>query len=294
MEMDLRKPIEIVLEKFDFDSNKDDVNPYMVKKLLRRQYEKLGYTVMPGDNFETSLLLEFVKKHRYLDNYIRVKLGEYKPNKGVLEYNKQVLDALGIDIIEKLLFICRICSFIGDPSFPDFIVHKQGESPALRYVYIGDELLPDRLSFVLLSKVLGAQNIKLAVLDFHDYKYPGKMEVDGLKVLEKSLENLKIRANLERSELDNGVDLMVFKKWTESNSVDPKDIEEAYNKFLKRASEPNKTKENLSKLENLDHDILGNGGVPEKLKTLIHELKINMMEAHDLLNLYNIMKANSF
>lgn len=168
MIIDLKAPLVINLDKFSLNYKKDDINPYMVKKLLRKKYESINYKTIQGDDFETILLLTFVRKTHYIDKYIKVKLGEYKPNTKVEEYNQELLDIFDFDKIQKLLFICRICSYIGDPSFPEFVVYNQKES-ALRYVYIGDELLPDKMVFILLSKLFGIE-IKLAAIDFSDHK----------------------------------------------------------------------------------------------------------------------------
>src|SRR3989338_9808059 len=106
MIFDVKKPFEVSVEKFPLQSKKDEVNPYMIGKLLRKRYESLGFSVVKTDNFETSLLIEFVRKYKFLDKYIKVKLGEYRQNKNIEEYNKQILQLLTLEDVQKLLFVC--------------------------------------------------------------------------------------------------------------------------------------------------------------------------------------------
>ena len=196
MKIDPNFVFEIQMDKFVFNYKKDEVNPYMIKKMLRKKYESLGYKLLPGDNFETSLVLPFVRKTKFIDNYLKVKLGEYKHDQRVEEYNQQVLDVFDMEKIQKLLFICRICSYIGDPSFPDFIIFNNNET-ALRYVYTGEEFLPDKIVFILLSKVFEIE-IKLSTADFSDNENPENLKIDVFKVLERAIQSLTKRVNLEK------------------------------------------------------------------------------------------------
>ncbi len=286
---DLKDPFTIHLDKFSLNYKKDDINPYMTKKLLRKKYESIGYKTIPGDDFETSLLLTFVRKTHYIDKYIKVKLGEYKPNTKVEEYNQELLDIFDLDKIQKLLFVCRICSYIGDPSFPEFIVYNQKES-ALRFVYNGDELLPDRLVFILLSKFFGIE-IKLAAIDFSDNTNQENLKVDILKAVERALQSLEKRVNLENSLGETNIDLRIFKKWITDKQINSEEFLNVYNNFNQAVNAPNKLKELLVRLEGLDtKKVLGNKERPENLKALREALGVNMLEAVDVLNLWDIIK----
>ncbi|MBI4163845.1 MAG: hypothetical protein HY512_03205 [Candidatus Aenigmarchaeota archaeon] len=279
----------------------------MAKKILRKKYESLGYTIIPGDNFETSLLLEFIRKHKYLDNYSKVKLGEYKPNAGVEEYNKQVIGVLDFQRIQKLLFICKICSLIGDPGFPDFLVYKrregrlpsnfrvQNSEEALRYVYSEDGLSVEKSVFIAFAKLLNVINVKLAAVDFSDFSNPDIAKIDLLEVLEKAFSVLSKRVNVQNSLRDIGIDLTVFKKWLVDKQVNRVDIEKMYQDFVEAVSVSTKLKELIKKLELMDiNSLLGKKDRPEKLKSLREALGINMLEAVDVLNLWEITQTKPF
>ncbi len=94
MKMDFSMPMEIAIEKFSMDSKKDSINPYMTGKILRKKYEEAGYRVLQTGDFESSLLVEFVRKYRYLDKYIKVKLGEYNRSQKVEDFHKNILGHL--------------------------------------------------------------------------------------------------------------------------------------------------------------------------------------------------------
>ncbi|HLD57990.1 MAG TPA: hypothetical protein VJA47_06790 [archaeon] len=292
MLIDLKTPFRVNVDKFKIDYKKDEVNPYMTKKILKKKYESLGYKTMQGDDFETNLLLVFVRKTRFMDKYIKVKLGEYKYNTKAEEYNQELLDIFDFETVQKLLFICRVCSYIGDPGFPDLIVYNKQET-ALRYVYAGDEILANKIVFILLSKIFGLE-IKFSAVDFSDYQSPEFIEIDTLKSLESAMQSMEKRVNLEKPE-DVGIDLNFFKKWINSKSIDAEDLLGSYNNFVKLANSQGKLKELVSKLETLNSSqILGSKEKPERLKALRDNLGVNMMEAIDVLNLWEIMHQRPF
>ncbi len=307
MTINLTVPFEVNIDRFKIDYKKDQVNPYMAKKILKKKYESLGYTIIPGDNFETNLLLEFIRKHKYLDNYSKVKLGEYKPNASEDEYNKQVLGIVDFQRIQKLLFVCRVCSLIGDPGFPDFIVYKrregrlpsnfrvQNNEEALRYVYTEDGLSVEKSVFMVFTKLLDVIDVKPAAVDFSDFSNSETVKINLLVVLEKAFAALSKRVNVQNSLKDIGIDLTLFKKWLEDKQINSEDIEMMYRGFIDKVSAPIKLKELVSKLELVDtHSILGNKERAEKLKSLREYLGINMLEAVDVLNLWEICKSKSF
>ncbi len=307
MIVNLATPFEVNIDRFKLDYKKDQVNPYMAKKILKKKYESLGYTILPGDNFETNLLLEFIRKHKYLDNYCKVKLGEYKPNATVDEYNKQVMGVLDFQRIQKLLFICKICSLIGDPGFPDFIVYKrregrlpsnfrvQNNEEALRYVYNEDDLSVEKSIFMVFTKLLGVIDVKPAAVDFSDFSNSETLKINLLAVLEKAFAALSKRVNVQNSLKDIGIDLTLFKKWLEDKQINSEDIEMMYNGFIDRVAAPIKLKGLVSKLESMDkHIILSSKERAEKLKSLRDALGINMLEAVDVLNLWEITRTKPF
>ena len=276
----------VPIEKFQLENKKDEINSYMIGKILRKKYESLGYKVMQTQDFETSLLIGFVRKYRFLDKYIKVKLGEYKRNLKILEYNKEILALLGEENTEKLLFVCRICSYLGDPSFPDFIISGNGKTE-LRYVYTGDELVRSKIFFILLSKILGIQ-IKFCSTDFSDFKNKENIEADFKKTLGEINKSFSLRINLETSFDDVGIDFNLFKSW--EAKIGQKDMELAYGLFKKKISSDKKLDGLLDRMKNIDRKSFDEKPKPEQLTALRNTLGINMLEANELLVLMEILK----
>ncbi len=280
---------QIRIEKFQVENKKDEINPYMIGKILRKKYEGLGYKIIQAQDFETSLLIDFIRKYRFLDKYSKVKLGEYKKSQKTLDYNKELVNILGWDNIEKLLFICRICSYLGDPSFPDFIISGKGETE-LRYVYTGDELIRNKIFFSILSESFGVK-VKFCSVDFSDFKQRGALDIDPLKLLEEVNLSVSSRVNFESSVEDTGINFNFIKKWLGEKSTDPEDVIRAYDLFKKNLLKENKLTDLLGKLVSSGKaDELIGKQKPEQLLVVRNILGVNMMEAHDVINLYEITK----
>ena len=287
MKIDTTKPFEIKLEKFSLGSTKDSINPYMTIKLLRKRYESEGFAVSQSNDFETNMLVWFSRKNKHMDKYIKVKIGEYRPNLKTEEYIKQTLQTFSVDQIQKLLFVCRICSYLGDPSFPDFVI-KKGRI-GLRYAYVGDEMLRDKTTFMIIVNGLMELDFNFCSLDFVDHKHPEKLLIELPKMLESILQSLSGRLNLSRSFEDTGVDMSFFQKWSRQKSIDTDDIPGAYEKFMSVVSADSKVKGLLEKLFSTGPEKLLEGRTkPEQLLSLRNAFGINMLEANDLTNLYNI------
>ncbi len=282
--IDITKPFEISLEKFKFNSKKDDLNQFAIKKLVKNKYTEQGYSIIPGENFEENLLIEFVKKHKVLDKYTKVKLGEYIFRQKVADYNKQILEIFEFEKIEKLLFICRFCSYMGDPGFPDYIINK-GSDALLRQTYTGDELISEKIMFIFLAKMFGIET-KLSTLDFEDFQYPESLKIDLIKTLEEALHTLETRVNFQNSFQETGIDFSVFKKWVERKSIDTDEFLEMYKKFLEKIRDDTALKALLEKMHTVD---LSSAQRQEKLKSIRQSLGVNMILASDLLNVYEIL-----
>lgn len=288
MKIDITKPFEVELEKFTFGSTKDSINPYTTGKILRKKCESSGFVVVQCADFEANMLVWFSRRHNFLDKYIKVKIGEYKTHSKTESYISQMLAMFKPEEAEKLLFICRICSYLGDPSFPDFIVKKENYL-GLRYAYVGDEMLRDRIAFILLSNGILNIEIKFCCLDFIDFMHPEKLSVDLAKNMENLLKTLSKRVNIGNSTEDTNIDLLLFKKWADDKSIDTEDINKSYQNFMSRVSAETPLKKLLSKLQSVDNRRLLEGKTrPEQLAVLRNALGINMMEANDLLNLHGI------
>ena len=288
MKIDLTRPLEIEIEKFKLENKKDEINPYMIGKIIRKNYEAMGYTVVQCADFESGLLIEFVKDFKLFDKYIKVKLGEYKKNPKVDDYNKQIMNILQKDDLWKLLFICRLCSYLGDPSFPDIIIAKQGQT-SLRYIYSGDDITKGKSFFILLSKLLLSNEIKFSSTTFSDFSHPDKMQINLIKILEGVLSDFSKREDPKNPKNDTGIDLNLIRKWIAEKSVDREDIVKAFNNFISSSSENSKLKENIEKMNSFNLDEIKNKSKPEKLAFLREKLGVNMMEANELLILKEII-----
>ena len=284
----MENTIIVPIEKFSIENRKDEINPYMIGKILRKKYEAIGYKVFQAQDFESNLLVEFVRRYKILDKYTKVKLGEYRKNQKTLDYNKELIKIMGWERIEKLLFLCRICSYLGDPSFPDFIIYGKGE-PELRYAYSGDELVKSRLFFILIAEKLGLK-IKFCSIDFSDFKQKEAVETDFSDLANDVISSLSSRVDFETSLKDIGIDFRIFRDW--EAEIDSKDALHIYETFKKNLSQENKIKDLLTKLEvsGRSNEIEGKQK-PEQLLALRNLLGVNMMEAHELINLYNICKS---
>ena len=80
----------------------------------------------------------------------------------------------------------------------------------------------------------------------------------------------------------------MLKKWIEKKEIEKDDFIKMYMSFLGRFSKENKLVELLEKLKNMDTSFLNKDSRQGKLMALVQALKINMLEAQDLLNLYEI------
>lgn len=283
MKISLETPLEIQLEKFKSEFKKDDMNSFVLRKPLIQKYQEAGYKVLFGEDFEENLIIEFVRKHKFIDKYLKVKLGEFKSKESVKEYNETLIDVLGMDIIEKLLFLCRVCSYVSDPSFPNYIIYNN-EKILFRYSYT-DEIIDDIYFFIFLARMFGIDNIKFSALDFEDFENPEKIEIDMEKLLEKVIQKLENRISLEHSLEETGIDFQIFKKWLETGEADPEDLFSAYNNFMEKISEDKSLNELISKLDNLN---LKDKTRKEKEMIIVKELGIDIIKAHDVLNLYEI------
>ncbi len=158
MQLPLSEVIEIPVEQIRTHINVDEMDFYsspMAVKLAKKHYERQGYQTLTGVDFENNMLLALNTDidRRYLDDYSRVKLGRAKVTDEINVYSDQLLPALSKEVTDILLYLCRICSYAGDPGFPDIILLKDNDWQ-LKYV-IFDELQLSQRLFLLLAKLLG-------------------------------------------------------------------------------------------------------------------------------------------
>lgn len=116
--------------------------------------KQLASRILPcldGADFERQLLVEKARPGAYA----KVKLagGAHRRDQ---DYAAAVLRAFGQPVVRRLLAICRFCSYLGGPGFPDLILPEQR---AFRYT--SDDLLPEQLLFILLAQAIGVTDVAI-------------------------------------------------------------------------------------------------------------------------------------
>ena len=125
----------------------ENENEFVNKQLVSQMFDCLD-----GGDFERALLLEWGRR----DKYTGVKLaGKGKKDE---KYVKRVFEYLSREDVAKLLYICRFCSYLGGPGFPDLIV--LGHEWELRFT--SKELPLESKLFAILAKEFGFSNIRIA------------------------------------------------------------------------------------------------------------------------------------
>lgn len=157
MQLSINDAMEIPVEQVKTYINIDEMDFYshpMAIKLAKKHYEKQGCKVLVGNDFESSMLLALNADadRRALDDYTKVKLGRAKVGDDVNIYSDKVMSTVPKATVDSLLHLCRLCSYTGDPAFPDLILIKN-DAWELNYV-IFDELQLSHKMFILLAKLL--------------------------------------------------------------------------------------------------------------------------------------------
>lgn len=149
----LEFPVEHIVPSVDI-SQIENFSHFSAVRLAKKYYEKLGFVVLEGENFENNLLLYFYdnEDRLFCDEYIKVKLGKAHATTDAMEYSETILGTISIVTVKILLQLCRSCSYTGDPGFPDLIILNKNWQ--LNYVLF-DELSTSQKMFLLLSRLMG-------------------------------------------------------------------------------------------------------------------------------------------
>ncbi len=171
MQLKTSDVIEIPVERIEtaVDINQiENFSHFSAVRLAKKHYEKKGFAVLEGENFENNLMLYFYGQERlFYDEYIKVKLGKARITTDAAEYSEAILSAIPSETVKMLMQLCRFCSYAGDPGFPDLIMLNDKPREAhLKYVLF-DELSASQKMFLLLSKLLGIDIgiVKISPLD---------------------------------------------------------------------------------------------------------------------------------
>lgn len=157
-----------------------DLDVFIERKLVEAYYKKLGFLVIPGFDFENNIIFTLKYQFSYLDPYLKVKLGHAKGSASITAYGNQVLDYIGGQDIILMLYLCRLCSYVGGPGFPDFIV-AEPQTRKWFLAIVAEELPQEYVLFAYMARLLGfdirISNIQRAGLD-------KGLTIDVKKVLE--------------------------------------------------------------------------------------------------------------
>ena len=166
-------PVENIKSHVDV-SQIENYSQFSAIRLAKKYYERLGFLVLEGMDFENNLIMYFYdNEDRMLyDEYIKVKIGKSHVTTDVIDYSEQLLNAMPEETIKLLLILCRFCSYVGGPGFPDLVViDKESKKWLLKYV-LYDELSVNQKTFLLLSKLAGIETGIVKVGE------DGKLEID--------------------------------------------------------------------------------------------------------------------
>lgn len=161
MQLELSGTLEFSIEQIRPQTDVSQIENYShfsAVRLAKRHYERLGFLVLEGADFENNLVLYFYDNERlFCDEYIKVKLGKAHATTDVIGYSGQILNTVPEEAIKTLLSICRFCSYTGDPGFPDLIIMDAKNKTCLLKYVLFDELSASQKIFLLLSKLLGLE-----------------------------------------------------------------------------------------------------------------------------------------
>src|SRR3989344_5476852 len=145
-------PVKTIVPSVDIDQI-ENYSHFSAVRLAKRHFEKSGFAVAEGADFEDNFSLYFYEGERlFCDEYIKVKLGRSHMTAAKGEYCNELCNALPRSDIHLLLTLCRFCSYTGAPGFPDMVLLENGWH--LAYVLF-DERSASQKIFLLLSKLVG-------------------------------------------------------------------------------------------------------------------------------------------
>lgn len=184
----LEFPVEGIKAHVDI-SQIDNFSAFSAVRLARKHYERLGFFVAEGADFEDNMSCYFFDKDRlFRDEYTKVKLGKSRMTDARQEYCGSALEIMAEPDVRLLLVLCRFCSYTGAPGFPDLIIAKDG---IWKLVYVMfDELPASQKMFLLLSKLAGVR-VEVVSLDKH-----GTVKIDPFGLLNSILGDRRAKSIL--------------------------------------------------------------------------------------------------
>lgn len=223
--------------------SKEGLFPHMKTKMAEHFYRERGFEILEGEDFEHNLIRLFAKSEQWrkADRYSKVKMGK---NPDVIKeaYCRAALSLFPKHDVERLLYACRECSYLGGPGFPEFIAYKGDE---MLFVYVGssDELLASQKIFMALVTLFGI-HADFTLFDVADKPIPPRLAFACADVIRPALGNEKTKERLailaeemEKAKKDGKNAILywnneraklpfpLFRKWAEAGEMGKEDVE---------------------------------------------------------------------
>jgi len=297
--------LERELIPVSFDSR--DMDVFADRKLAEMHYKNLGYIVIPGFDFENNMIFSLKNEFDYLDPYLKVKLGRAKGSPLVTAYANHLLQYLTKKEVMLLLYLCRLCSYLGGPGFPEFIIVDQ-KIRRWSLVVVAEEVPAEYALFAFMIRLLGLCEIKMANIRRSGVQEKAVIDIKG--VMESIAATERFKAFIEGTEscaklTDSGQEdelkfleeqvyktpFFLIKNWLK-DGAEKEDILQAYKNFEVSNSEMRALIESITKeMQNsMEYKSIGNGRDEETLKKkffwLIKTFSLGESRAKEMLNLF--------
>ncbi|MBI4174779.1 MAG: hypothetical protein HY517_03975 [Candidatus Aenigmarchaeota archaeon] len=175
-------PVKSVVSSVDINQI-ENFSHFSAVRLAKKSFERLGFFVAEGADFEENFLFYFFEKERlFCDEYTKVKLGKSLMTPEKEEFCRTLLEVMPEADVRLLLVLCRFCSYAGAPGFPDLIMMKGGKWSSCYVLF--DELSESQKLFLMMSRMIGMEPriTKLANEESED-----TMQIDPFAVIDSIL-----------------------------------------------------------------------------------------------------------
>lgn len=188
----LRFPVKSVVPSVDI-SQIENFSAFSAVRLAKRYFERLGFFVAEGADFEENFLFYFFEEDRlFRDEYIKVKLGKSHMTQAKRGYCTSLLEVIPEADVRMLLALCRFCSYAGDPGFPDLALLKSGKWSTAYVIF--DELSESQKLFLLMSRMAG---IEPKVVSLGNEEKESELVVDPCAVISSVLSDRRAVSIME-------------------------------------------------------------------------------------------------
>jgi len=244
MQLD-RLHLERELLQVNFDTHNLDI--FADRKFAEAYYRKLGNIVLSGSDFENNMIFFLKDRFSYLDPYLKVKLGRARRSTMVADYGNLVMEYLTEKEVMLLLYLCRLCSYLGGPGFPELIVVNP-QTRRWSLILVSEEIPAECAAFILMARLF---EIEIKAANISRRGVGDVIEIDIKSVLEhatkterfknfiNSLEDEAYKINNQAKgdekifleEQINKTPFFLIKKWVAEGNAEKHDLLNAYYNF---------------------------------------------------------------